>query len=436
MRYFALPFILATVAFVSAIAGAEPASADTCGVISVPWSTGGDDRDCDGFQSNDEDSAGTLKFVTCPVTTTSNDEDPDAWPADFDDNQVVNILDVSQLLPPTYGTTAPPTAARKDIVADGVINIQDLYKVLPPVFGQNCRIAPAAPAASRSRYVQTADPTTLSLMGCEQGHEGEVGVAVLAFGQPAINAGLYGTHLFDDNATFVSVGQIATAAIYFASGYAQCSPLGSSLVMVIGTSNYLGATGFAHGAAWAQTVNNVNSYIQALGIQDKVDARGGSDIEMDWSGPVATRAWVDGYDSQNLWTYYDFGDAGGCNPVSSGNDACNNGWMKEDVYYVSWGAAPARPLPDIYLTDGVHAAQWQNLSLYSYTHYGSAMSFIGSFTQWQACQDRPGDPQCLAGADNQPAPGWTQLWILLNWHLGTAGSVPYATDVTWQPEPE
>ena len=59
---------------------------------------------------------------------------------DFDDNQVVNIVDVIHVLPPTFGSMAgdPTTVSAATSFLDGVINILDVIKVLPPVFGSTC----------------------------------------------------------------------------------------------------------------------------------------------------------------------------------------------------------------------------------------------------------------------------------------------------------
>ncbi len=39
----------------------------------------------------------------CADTPDPNDEADDRWPADFDDNQVINVLDVNMTLPPFFG---------------------------------------------------------------------------------------------------------------------------------------------------------------------------------------------------------------------------------------------------------------------------------------------------------------------------------------------
>jgi len=101
----------------------------------------GDDFDGDTFSDDTEALfLGTNPMNGCSLTATANDEDPDPWPVDFDDNQVVNILDVIPVLPPYFGsgTGGPNYAQRRDLVPDGVINILDVTKVLPPVFGSSC----------------------------------------------------------------------------------------------------------------------------------------------------------------------------------------------------------------------------------------------------------------------------------------------------------
>ena len=87
------------------------------------------DDDCDGFTTTEEASIGTDPNLHYGVG---------AWPPDFDDNQVINTVDVFQVLPPFFGTAVPPTEARRDLVPDGFINTVDVFKVLPPFFGSTC----------------------------------------------------------------------------------------------------------------------------------------------------------------------------------------------------------------------------------------------------------------------------------------------------------
>ena len=95
----------------------------------MPWPVPAGDDDCDGFTSADETAIGTDPNLPCG---------PSAWPPDFDDNQVVNIFDVNEVLPPVFGTLVLPTSPRFDLKPDGVINIFDLNLLLPPYFGSSC----------------------------------------------------------------------------------------------------------------------------------------------------------------------------------------------------------------------------------------------------------------------------------------------------------
>lgn len=96
------------------------------------------DNDGDDWTDVEEAVIGTLPAAACPANATANDEDPDAWPPDFDDNRVVNTTDVLQVLPPYFGTSVPPTSSRRDLFPDGVINTTDVFRVLPPFLGSSC----------------------------------------------------------------------------------------------------------------------------------------------------------------------------------------------------------------------------------------------------------------------------------------------------------
>lgn len=284
--------------------------------------------------------------------------------------------------------------------------------------------APAAPAATTSRYMKTTDPTILDRLGCVQGQAAQQGAVVLDFGSPSFNGTYYGSIVFGSN-TFRSVAQIQAAAKAFLTGYWRCSPYYPHITLVVGTSNYRGATNSGHGRAWANMVNNVLAWIGQRGYTSQEDVAGGSDMELSWNTASATRAWINGYDTVDVRPIYNYGDAAGCPPYGS----CNNGWTQEDVWYVSWGAPPAWPLPEIYTTNGSMASQWYRMSLYAYTRHFRRMNIAGTMTQKQACLDNGG---CTNGTDNTPAAGWTQLWSSLNADARTAQSLAWSTDITWK----
>lgn len=96
-----------------------------------PWPVATNDPDCDGWSSEDEFSIGTDPTVACGT---------DAWPPDFDNNGIINILDVSQMTPPAFGSSEgdPDYSIRKDLKPDGAINILDVSRMTPPIFGASC----------------------------------------------------------------------------------------------------------------------------------------------------------------------------------------------------------------------------------------------------------------------------------------------------------
>jgi glucose/arabinose dehydrogenase len=100
------------------------------------WLPRNDDPDCDGVATNGEELAGTAPLAQCATTATANDEPPpDAWPVDFDDNQRVNVLDVSQFS--SRFNSGQMYAARYDFNGDGYINVLDVSR-FSSFFGKGC----------------------------------------------------------------------------------------------------------------------------------------------------------------------------------------------------------------------------------------------------------------------------------------------------------
>ena len=134
---------------------------------------------------------------------------------------------------------------------------------------------------------------------------------------------------------------------------------------------------------------------------------------------------MDGYDFANTWLYLNFGDAAGCPPAGS----CDNGWSYADIWYVSSGNGPARPLPQIYNEYGTQAKQWERLDLWAVANRGARMDFRGAMAQHQACADR-GDS--CPGVDNTAATAWTQLAGALGAAAATAQPLRWSTDISWR----
>jgi hypothetical protein len=291
---------------------------------------------------------------------------------------------------------------------------------LPLVFNNYTTLPPSA---TTSRYMATTNTAILYNEGCSEGTANQNGVIVLDFGQPWVQSATYGVLLFNGQG-FRTTTQVKEAAIAFLSGYWDCSSAEANLTLGIGTNNYGAYTTQGSGQAWAQMVNAVDAWIKTPPTyESKLAVAGANDIET-WNTVTASRAWVIGYDSVNNRPYYNYGSCDGCPYKNHPEWNPNNNWTKEDFWYVSWGAEPAWPLPEIYNTLGTHAYQWQYLSLYAYTNHGMAMKILGAFTQWQACQGRS-----CNGIDNTPTAGWSQLSNALNSDSRTAQWVQWSTDI-------
>jgi hypothetical protein len=100
------------------------------------------DMDNDAWDNSVEGTIGTMEDDKCPADSGSNNENPDAWPPDFDDDQSVTILDVLALKPVFLSSIGDGTyQARKDIAPvtgpNGSIDIIDVL-ALKPWFLKNC----------------------------------------------------------------------------------------------------------------------------------------------------------------------------------------------------------------------------------------------------------------------------------------------------------
>lgn len=337
---------------------------------------------------------------------------------------------------PVYAQSASTRIPIKNVTA---LNVTSTFTNLLPIVLAN---AAFPPNATTSRYIQTLDPTKLYNQGCAQANKNPNGIVVLDFGGPRNQNGIYGTKLVGVSG-FVSTTQIADAVKWWMQGFWNCSPPSANMTVGIGTNNCSTAAGpntcnpgggnvsAGHGLAWEQMVKSINDWIITSTYTSKLTVAGANDIELSWSSPQEARAWVDGFFANaptEKFALYNFGACDGCPYLASQNWVLPNGWVKQDVWYVSWGAWTTYPLPEIYLTNGWNASQWYLMSVWSYTNHVSSMNFSGSFTQWQACQDVGG----CASTGNTPAQGWTQLYNYLNGDTRTAQPLNWATDITWQ----
>lgn len=306
----------------------------------------------------------------------------------------------------------------------------------------------SAPPNTTSWYMNTSNPSGLPTdaynMGCTLGtHDKNTSgtqdnVVVLLFGQPGYSGG-YGTYVWGSRGggpyQFLSTSLIANTMEQFGKGYYICtgSDTSSQLYLAAGVNNYGSYVTNAHGSAWATMTTTISPWITNNNYASQVKIRAAADIEPDFGSATNAIAWVNGYNANygsGLWLY-NVGAASGC-PITgtpTASSPCNNYWTVDNVWYVSWGATPFYVIPEIYNTVGANAEQWYRISLYSALYKGGKISFPGTLTQYQACQQMGG----CSGVDNTPPQGWTQLFNSVGSDSRTVlSSIRWSTDIMWR----
>lgn len=323
---------------------------------------------------------------------------------------------------------------------------------------------PTPPEAWKmSYYVSTVDTSTSDnpayQLGCALGDRDRLtpgtqdSASILAFGRPRFWGGQQGAVIYSEPASFATVTQIRGVIEQVARGYWLCAGADytSQLRIIAGTSNYAYEENGVilddnvtpdHARAWAQMVNEARANIEASGYSSQVQIHGGSDMELDWQTPQATRGWVDAYAAAAQGWLYNFGDASGCPPVAGDcGSARFPDWTQEDVYHISWGSPLSWPFPQIYyITDPndplseINARQWYQMVLYSLDVHGKLMWIAGVLTQERACQQKEalGTP-CEPELRNTPEQGYEQMWRWLNANDPRARQdIRYLSDIQYQ----
>jgi len=335
------------------------------------------------------------------------------------------------------------------------------YKYYFPVV-YNSDPTPTPPSHySTSWYMTPQNIVTTYQMGCAAGNQTvqlpgvQDSLVILDFGQPWGNSSYLGTLLLREGGYHVtSINEITIAVQNFINGYMACSDHVSDIVVGIGTSNFAFLSSFLppgcpedtnrwmcyennaydHGSAWAAMTRNVSTWVDDHNYENQVTVSGANDIELAWNYPDNTVAWVDGFNDNdnNAVIFYNYGACEGCptrnNPNS--NPTLVNGWTMFLAHYTAWRVAPAWPIPEIYLNNGVHARQWAYLSKWGVDHGYPKMIFLGTMTQLQACGgiDKSG---CLT-TDNTPEEAWYQLFNEVNfWPSTSLTNIPWMTDIDW-----
>jgi hypothetical protein len=321
--------------------------------------------------------------------------------------------------------------------------------------------AGANPVVTDSRYTGNPDDdgagphlglnttTEFWSLGCQRGSASQNGAIILDFGDPSYVSGQgYGAVAPGYPNPFWTTSAIQTRAQEFIRGFYNCGTASAFATVIIGVTNVGTWTGdTAHAQAWSSLVTNVQNYISSNGYGTRASVAAGFDAELNWNNKTTTRAWVSAYAGAYTGRLYDFGDAAGCPSSYSYNGSayvtgqtssagsCNNGWSQDDVRYVSWGAPPAWPLPEIYTelggaTFSAQAVQWERVSNYSRLAYGSPLQISGVLTQYGACVE-VGSP--CTGVKNTPNAGYDQLWNALQYlDSGVVAFTPgWLSDIHW-----
>jgi hypothetical protein len=246
------------------------------------------------------------------------------------------------------------------------------------------------------------------------------GMTILDFGAPCFEPATlaWGTQLFNSqgctpDTTLVILAQ-AWLRGYETNPNRTASP---SYVLAAGTSNSLTAAvpGYAltpaeismHGQAWFRSVISPIAAI-ARSLPIPVATWAGNDIEESsdgsWYDGPTTSAWVDAYAAA----------AGASKPCTASRDALVvdygdyvpnvPGWSAAAVYHVSWQAAPACPMPEIYRAE--NADEWQSLNRYAFSAGLPPMEFTGVLSEDGAAGSLSGleSWNTLRGATGQAAP--------------------------------
>jgi hypothetical protein len=247
------------------------------------------------------------------------------------------------------------------------------------------------------------------------------GITILDFGAPCFEPATlaWGTQLFNSQSCTPD-GTLVILAQAWLRGYQTNpkSPASPGYVLAAGTSNSLTAAipgntmtpaqMSSHGQAWfGSVVNPIAGVARALPAPVAIWA--GNDIEQssdgNWYDGPTTGAWVDGYAAASQASKPCIASRTGL-MVDYGDYVPNEpGWSPGAVYHVSWQAAPACPVPEIYHT--ANASEWQSVNRYAQSIGLERMQFTGVLSE-------DGASGTLSGAAS-----WTAL------RSATGQSAPY-----------
>ena len=221
------------------------------------------------------------------------------------------------------------------------------------------------------------------------------GMTILDFGAPCFEPATlaWGTQLFNSQGCTPDTTLVVLAQAWLRGFEANPQRANApSYVLAAGTSNSLTAAvpGYAltsaemslHGQAWFRSVVSPIAALARI-LPTPVATWAGNDIEEssdgNWYDGPTTAAWVDAYAAAT-------GASKPCTPSKDGlmvdyGDYVPSapGWSAGAVYHVSWQAAPACPMPEIYRP--ANADEWQSLNRYALSAGLAGMEFTGVLSE-------------------------------------------------------
>lgn len=267
---------------------------------------------------------------------------------------------------------------------------------------------------STSRYISYDPNTTNNLSRMNSAGQavartiantGRDCAVILDMDEAGTQGGQEGVFIRPNHSNFIPDNIVYALVQYFVDGYMTAAPNPSShITLIIGVNLFcsIPSNGCVvddynqHGMKWANMIDSINTYIQAIyGQRANMSAAGGGDLETGYNNATNSIAWVQGFqDAHKGLLMYDYGDAGACPGLTdaSVNSPCgdaNHAWTQSDVWMVAWGLPASVAFPEIYFDGNPRMAdQWAQISQVGQVqHAGQSITFYGVLTQFQKCKN-------------------------------------------------
>jgi hypothetical protein len=285
--------------------------------------------------------------------------------------------------------------------------------------------SPPPPPHTTSYYETSVSASKHYDQGCAAFQSYQDGIIVLHYGSPRDWSGIgqeFGTLLLGSGdkvqISHPSEPDITEAVKSFVSGYAACSQYGTSnghtITVTIGLNNdsmgESSALTWDHGAAWANMVKEVDTYIVANNWHGFIAVASAIDIHPSWTDYEPVEEWIQGYHDQNAPVCYNVGTTDGYPnesslPVPPPWDLSD--WSTEQLYNVSRGIAGQRPFPSIFGPQ--MSRNWHRVKSWSVETDNLLVEFAGELSGYIPCSAVGGATSCF-----DPGQAWQRFFYELN----------------------